>query len=175
MRNDYTADHQAVRLLIAANVQVLTQGVELLRQIDDQLYTTTDQRLFAYGVGAHFRHCLDSYQSFIRGLSAGHINYDQRERDERIAQNRAYAVKRIEGVIESLRRLSPAASDRSCFVRQDAADWAQSSLKRELQFLLSHTVHHYALIALMLRAQGYDPAAEFGVAPSTLAYWREAA
>jgi hypothetical protein len=46
---------------------------------------------------------------------------------------------------------------------------------RELQFLLSHTVHHYALMALILRLQGFNPAAEFGVAPSTLQHWERAA
>jgi hypothetical protein len=47
-----------------------------------------------------------------------------------------------------------------------------STVARELQFLLSHTVHHYALIALILRLQGFEPGEEFGVAPSTLAHWR---
>ena len=31
------------------------------------------------------------------------------------------------------------------------------------------------LIALALRLQGFEPSAEFGVAPSTLAYWRQTA
>jgi hypothetical protein len=35
-------------------------------------------------------------------------------------------------------------------------------------------VHHYALIALILRLQGFNPAAEFGVAPSTLQHWQRA-
>ncbi|MBP6670575.1 MAG: hypothetical protein KA180_14065, partial [Gemmatimonadales bacterium] len=47
-------------------------------------------------------------------------------------------------------------------------DWSDSSVKRELQFLVSHTVHHYALIKELLRREGFDPGAEFGVAPSTL-------
>jgi hypothetical protein len=49
------------------------------------------------------------------------------------------------------------------------ADWSQSSLKRELQFLVSHTVHHYALIKELLRRTGFDAGTEFGVAPSTIA------
>lgn len=55
------------------------------------------------------------------------------------------------------------------------SDWSISSLKRELQFLLSHTIHHYSLIALALRLQGFEPGAAFGVAPSTLKNWRETA
>jgi hypothetical protein len=63
----------------------------------------------------------------------------------------------------------------SLAVKQDSVVWSYSSIGRELQFLLSHTIHHYALIALALRLQGYEPSAEFGVAPSTLQYWRKAA
>ena len=51
--------------------------------------------------------------------------------------------------------------------------WTASSLDRELQSLISHTVHHYALIAMLLRVSGRQPAADFGVAPSTLRYWEE--
>jgi hypothetical protein len=51
-----------------------------------------------------------------------------------------------------------------------AGPWSRSTAARELQFLVSHTVHHYALIAFILRANGIDPGADFGVAPSTLAH-----
>lgn len=47
-----------------------------------------------------------------------------------------------------------------------------SSLPRELQFLLSHTVHHYALIATMNAVAGVETPEDFGVAPSTLVYRR---
>jgi hypothetical protein len=48
-----------------------------------------------------------------------------------------------------------------------------STALRELQFLVSHTVHHYAVIALILRARGLEPGPDFGVAPSTLKYEQE--
>jgi hypothetical protein len=51
--------------------------------------------------------------------------------------------------------------------------WQSSALGRELVVLLSHTIPHYALIAVLLRARGSEPPAAFGVAPSTLAHWQE--
>jgi hypothetical protein len=53
-----------------------------------------------------------------------------------------------------------------------ATTWSATSVTRELQFLASHTVHHYAVIAAMLRPQGVEPGNDFGVAPSTLEYER---
>jgi hypothetical protein len=71
-----------------------------------------------------------------------------------------------------LRSLRPDLSATVLQARQDSPHWAVTSLERELQFLLSHTVHHFALVALLLRAQGFEVSADFGVAPSTLAYWQ---
>ena len=51
--------------------------------------------------------------------------------------------------------------------------WIVSTISRELQYLASHTVHHYALIALHLRDAGFTTDPDFGVAPSTLKH-REA-
>ena len=56
---------------------------------------------------------------------------------------------------------------------EDYAVWSRSSVLRELDFLRSHTVHHYSLIAMLLRLHEIDPGAEFGVAPSTLRHWEE--
>jgi uncharacterized damage-inducible protein DinB len=53
-----------------------------------------------------------------------------------------------------------------------SAGWTATTFGRELQYLLSHTVHHFALIGVMLRLLGVDPGSDFGVAPSTLRYER---
>ncbi|MBI1762766.1 MAG: DinB family protein [Acidobacteria bacterium] len=166
-----TAVHAA---LLAANLQVLQQGLDLLAQVDDEQYTLTAGSLFAYGVGSHLRHCLDSYACFLHGLPRGRVDYDQRQRDELTAQDRRHASARLAWTMESLReRLAQEPPD-ELQVRQDSPHWAWSSVTRELQFLLSHTVHHYALMALILRLQGFNSAAEFGVAPSTLQHWQHA-
>lgn len=47
---------------------------------------------------------------------------------------------------------------------------ARSTIARELQFLVSHTVHHWALIAFMLRSEGLAVPEGFGISPSTLEY-----
>jgi hypothetical protein len=70
------------------------------------------------------------------------------------------------------------AEDRPLLVQMDTGapdatpDWRCSSLGRELQFLSSHTTHHYALIKLLLDDTGVGLGPEFGVAPSTLAWQR---
>ena len=45
-----------------------------------------------------------------------------------------------------------------------------SSVGRELQVLSSHTIHHFALMAMTLRVLGVPVDPDFGMAPSTLRY-----
>lgn len=171
-------DERSTNHFVDDNIEALKQGVELIARLDDRLYTQPNPELSLSGSGAHFRHCIDFYHSFLAGVGSGRINYDSRERDERVEQNRLFAIARLNAIIEGLSRAPITEDDRvikALLEGSSDSDWSISSLKRELQFLLSHTIHHYALIALALRSQGFDPGAEFGVAPSTLRHWRKTA
>ena len=70
----------------------------------------------------------------------------------------------------------PGSLDRSLQVRSETPmpgvpEWCGSTVYRELQFLVSHTIHHYAIIGTILRSRGFEPGMDFGVAPSTLRHW----
>lgn len=162
--------------LIRANRALLEQGVEVLAGLDDRLYTEAGRR--GASVGDHLRHILDHYTCFFGGLAAGAIDYEARRRDAEIARRRSAGTRALH---EAERRL--AALDRSrmsALVRVALDDGAEpgetavSTVKRELQFLFSHTIHHYALIAERLTEAGVAVGEEFGVAPSTLRH-RESA
>ncbi|MCI0391720.1 MAG: DinB family protein [Acidobacteria bacterium] len=171
-------DNHATSYLIDDNIETLKQGIELIARLDDRLYTQPNRELSLSGVGAHFRHCIDFYHSFLAGVESGRINYDLRERDERLETDRLFAIAKLDSLIADLSRMSVMEDDRvfeTLLEGSSNSDWSISSLKRELQFLLSHTIHHYSLIALALRLQGFEPGAAFGVAPSTLKNWRETA
>ena len=63
------------------------------------------------------------------------------------------------------------------FVRMENAEaskvespYLRSSLSRELQTLSSHTIHHFALIAITLRVHGFEVDPDFGMSPSTLRF-----
>lgn len=149
----------------------------LVSRLTDTQYRYRPNETVA-AVGSHIRHCIDFYTAFMSGVETGRVDYDHRERDPLTAQNPGHAVERLRAIATYLHEL-PVGDDYLLLTRldsshpaQDAGAWGESSVRRELQFLVSHTIHHYALIALLLRWQGIEPGAEFGVAPSTLAHWR---
>ena len=51
----------------------------------------------------------------------------------------------------------------------------ETTAGRELAFVLSHTIHHNALIDVMARTLGVPVPDRFGYAPSTIAHLEKAA
>ena len=85
------------------------------------------------------------------------------------------ALAKIKGLITALSD-EQQFTDAALTVRMEDAPegcpaaWMPSSVARELQAVRSHTIHHFALIAMTLRAWGIEVDSTFGVAPSTLRY-----
>jgi hypothetical protein len=166
--------------LIDDNVLLLQQGIELLGRLDVGQYTAVDPGTKS-GLGGHFRHILDHYGCFLAGAERGVVDYEGRSRDPRVETILAEAVAKAGEIIAALeawegRNLTePARVRLDGFTAEGENEWSLSSLERELQFLVSHTVHHYALIGYILKARGMKLDEDFGVAPSTLRYRRRLA
>ena len=162
--------------LIAANCSCLQQGSTLLGDLPDGLYAEFHPASPEGSIGAHIRHCIDHFDCFLKGLGEGYIDYAKRDRRLDLEQDPKAAIPHLHGLMNELMSLGGEWDrDRAVQVRivsftDDDQGWLPSTLGRELQFLLSHTVHHFALIAMLLRLAGVTPPRDFGVAPSTLQY-----
>jgi hypothetical protein len=161
--------------LIEMNIRWLHQGLRLLERLDDRTYGTTPEGFAPHRAGAHLRHILEFYQCFLEGQDSSHIDYDARRRDPAIERSRDAASAAIRSIVHALSTEIGLRRERIIWVRMEDAQSAgirdvfmKSSISRELQMLGSHTVHHFALIAITLRAHGVQIDPEFGMAPSTL-------
>lgn len=167
-------------ILARQNLHFLDQATALLESLDDHLFTSQDRHGHS-SAGAHLRHVLDSYRCFLDGLQDDRVDYDARQRDPEVESVRTRAIERIASIRGGLSELDEQDRHREVEVRCDAAAWedqpawTRSTVGRELQFLLSHTVHHFALVAMTLRSLGFEPGEQFGVAPSTLEHLADAA
>jgi hypothetical protein len=166
-----------VAALIEMNVRWLRQAVRLLDRLSDDAYATTPRGFAPHRAGAHLRHILEFYQCFLEGIDSSHIDYDARRRNEAVEANRTEAAAAMRSVIRELKTCPALHSERIIWVRMEDAEanavddsFMESSVSRELQVLSSHTIHHFALIAMTLRMHGVEMDADFGVAPSTLRY-----
>ena len=164
-------------LLIETNIAWLCQAKELVEQLDDATYTASPRSLSPHRVGGHLRHILEFYECFLDGMESSHVDYDARKRDMAIEKHRHAALARIDSIIHALRTERELLSDGIIWVRMEDAQTVDitesfmiSSTGRELQILSSHTIHHFALIGMTLKAMGYEVDRDFGMAPSTLRY-----
>jgi len=162
--------------LLAANLTWLQQAVDVLHSIpDDATYARPPRGLEPHRAGGHLRHILEFYECFLNGVESGHIDYDARARDETVERSRAAAAAHAQSIMWRLRTVPALRGDAVIWVRmEDSATsglqdpFLTSSIGRELQALSSHTIHHFALLAMTLRAAGIAVDADFGMAPSTL-------
>ncbi len=165
--------------LLASNLHYLRQGISLLDRLDNDLYSTPVMSFYGSTVGGHLRHCLDHYESFVSGIESGRIDYDARVRDKDIEVNTETARARIEALITQFEGKMNIAGGRTVEVKMDCGgaeevNWQASTYGRELQFLVSHTVHHFAMMSGLCSALSVELAPDFGMAPSTLRHQAKA-
>ena len=159
--------------LIKAFTAELQRGIELIEKLDNSIYTRKENKVGS--IGSHFRHNLDFANNFLKALETGKIDYTQRERNLRVEESREYAKEQFLFLIRSVQNLSTEDLEQEIVVRSEVDEnlWHKSSISRELEFLHSHTIHHYALINEKLNSFGINVSFDFGVSPSTLKYWAE--
>lgn len=160
---------------ITDNLHYLEQARALVASLSREQFTHTHPPLYKNGLGPHLRHCLDHYELFSTGLAKGMVDYDQRQRRETQQAEPEAMLTWIGEQSGLLRNLCVDDLATPLKVKMDCGSemsdpWSDSSVLRELQFLISHTVHHFALIAMILHDQNLPVPAGFGVAPSTLKY-----
>jgi hypothetical protein len=164
--------HQAI-------AEVLRQGESLLNTLSDENYARELPVVFGSAIGGHYRHCLDHFQSLLLGLDAYEINYDHRERNLRIENDRAFALAETHRVLRAFGSIPTPFLKCPINVRSkinygvDAAPLIGSTVGRELMYAVAHAIHHYALISVMCGILDVPVPAGFGVAPSTLQYHAE--
>jgi hypothetical protein len=162
-------DQMATRPL----VEVLGQLAGVVQSVTDEQYSARPVPVIGSSIGGHVRHCLDHVAALLAGLEGGGVNYDVRERGTRVESCRGEALKRIRRVqSELLRRGSIPADLPVILTTVLAVDGPACELEttagRELSFVLSHTIHHNALVGVIVRWLGGEPPGDFGCAPATL-------
>jgi uncharacterized damage-inducible protein DinB len=157
-------------LALAATLGELASLLERTTELD---YLSRPPGGVSGSVGAHVRHCLDHVQAVLDRSGDGVMTYDRRRRDTPVEHSRTFGISALREVAVALRAMAARPADEPLTLeaqvdRDGGRVQVTSSIGRELVFVLQHTIHHQALVALLLADRGVLIPPQFGYAPSTV-------
>ena len=162
--------------LLAAMDEVLEQGEILLAGLSDAQHADAAPDASSASIGAHYRHGLEHFKILLEAVNEAQIDYDRRERDTRLENERLFALQVTRDFRHATRFLSTLPVDRAIVARAKisyagpGSCSAASTVGREIMYAVSHAIHHYALIGLICGMRKIPVPEDFGVAPSTIEY-----
>lgn len=155
-------------------VDNLKQLQAILEKLNNEQYSRPLNILTNSSIGAHVRHILEFYICLIR-KERNEINYDKRDRNKRLEEDRSYCLQMIPAIISTLETYK---DDHEILLRSNFSETSEevielkTSLFRELAYCLEHSVHHEAIIKIAINSlcNEIDMIEKFGVAASTVRF-----
>lgn len=162
--------HQPLRRF---NRQVIDQALDLVAA--HQLPGAPD---YACPVGTHLRHVIEHFEALLFPAVPGVVDYDARGRDAELERSPVLAQRRLHVLREALSQGGAAALTTAVQVHGQAGLGGEfrftvpSTIGRELVFVASHAIHHFALLQAHCKQHGVSTGETFGKAPGTVAHER---
>lgn len=144
---------------------------DLVGDLDPNTYRATPSRTSG-SVGEHIRHCLDHARALLAGSAHDELSYDSRLRGTHLETDPRAAVDEIDRLCFDLEDIDERALERPIRLRamthRDVLPTlVATTLGREVAFVIQHTIHHCAIVAILLDRLGVAVPDRFGYAPST--------
>ena len=158
-------------------IDVVEQAISLLDDISLADYQEVLSPHFSSSVGAHIRHIVDHFTALKDSFSSGEINYNKRTRHSDIEQFPESALEACQNINKWLHDIcSNQLLNQSVKVTSEIdishtkSVQCESTLERELVFVASHAIHHFALVRIIRNMQGKALPEFFGFAPATITH-----
>jgi uncharacterized damage-inducible protein DinB len=166
------AEDSATGAPFVALDRLLDDLAGVLMGMTPEIYTARPVVGISGSVGEHVRHALDHIAALLSCAPATMLTYDRRQRGTAVETDPSAALRHILRLKAALVQCADRSLDEPIQVAsmvsvsgESVKSW--STLARELAFVVSHTIHHQAMIALLLSFQGLQAPDWFGYAPST--------
>jgi uncharacterized damage-inducible protein DinB len=168
----YSSD---LAIVAAPLVRLLDEMCHVVGGLSDAQYVQKPVGVMSSSIGGHVRHWLDHVSALLASVETGRLSYDHRERGTSIETDRWAALAAITQLAVRLRDLRASDLDRpldveSLLAADDEPQTFGSTVGRELAYVVSHSVHHNAIIGAMVQTLGGRVPPRFGYAPSTIAH-----
>lgn len=152
--------------------RLLDELESLLIEVAPKVYGARFATDVSGSIGEHIRHCLDHVSALLTADPSTTLSYDRRHRGTAVETDPAEALRQIQELKGALNAWSARSLDEpirvtSMISSSSDAMTGWSTLARELAFVVSHTIHHHAIIGVLLAVHGHAVPERFGHSPST--------
>jgi uncharacterized damage-inducible protein DinB len=142
----------------------------LIEDLSEDAYQAAPSRRSG-SIGGHVRHCLDHVRALLTTSGDG-LTYDSRTRGTDVEKDPLLAAIEIDRLCVDLTRLLAVPLDRQVDLwvlaqREGPLTRVTTTLGREIAFVIQHTIHHCAIIGILLEQLGQTVPRTFGYAPAT--------
>lgn len=155
-------------------IDLLRQLSAVLEALGDEDYRAEPADGMSGSIGAQVRHCVDHVAALAGAAGSGRLSYDRRARGTAVERDRVIALATMRDLEARLEAIPAEELQRRVEITMLLTPFdsltTESTFGRELAFVLSHTTHHHAVIAWMLRELGASAPEGFGLAPATAAH-----
>ncbi|MBA4144155.1 MAG: hypothetical protein DI538_02590 [Azospira oryzae] len=152
---------------------ILNQLEDVVHQLKAEDFCKPSSALSSATVGQHLRHTLEFFICLESGFKKGVVNYDKRQHDKWIEQDKFIALATIQRIRDFIVNQNEdqylkleVGYDRD----SENCITIETNYFRELTYNIEHAVHHMAIMKIGVReiASYINLPADFGIAVSTL-------
>lgn len=160
------------RKVIKGNVEGLDQGIALLTAMTNEQYCMRAQPYITSSIGEHLRHILDLYYALNENIAV--IDYDVRRRGSLVESCRMTGLSELQQIKTWLLSLQPEVMNKAVLMSTEVSVidtqvvQVETTLIRELIFVSTHAIHHYALMDASAKLCEVETPENMGLAPATL-------
>jgi uncharacterized damage-inducible protein DinB len=152
--------------------RLLDEVEGLISNVELDVYCERPMSKVSGSIGEHVRHCLDHVATLLAADPSATLSYDRRHRGTAVETDPAEALRQILELKRALDAWSMRSLDEPVLVTSMISSTGDavtgwSTLARELAFVASHTIHHQAIIGVLLSIHGRAVPERFGHSPST--------
>ena len=167
--------------LVEGDLESIDQVIGFTRGLSEQNYQYLARPYIGSSIGQHLRHALDMYKALRKALETSVVDYNLRRRGDPVEVDRNLALAELGETQGWLLNITPIIQGQAVIVKTETTlshrkiESYQSSFGRELGFVTSHLIHHFAIMVSIARIAGEQVDPEMGLAPATVNYVRSLA
>ncbi len=159
--------------IVRAANEVLTQGIELLLDLDDRSFAKIADATVPTSIGRQYRQMLNHFTSLVQGLRSGEINYRRPGTSARLENEVTFATITTCDMLRALKRCSEEQLARACEVIPVGNSRVQSftsTIGRELAYCVGSALHQYGIMRALGAEIGLSVPEAFGTTPYAFQY-----